>query len=249
MADVKIERVASVLSIVFARQDKKNALTRAMYAETTQALLNADNDESIGAVLLSGAGGFFTAGNDIGDFLRAERDLSEFPAFAFIRALASCQTPVVAAIEGVAIGIGTTLMLHCDLVYIAPSAIFKMPFVDLGLVPEAAASLLLPRRIGMAKAAQYLLLGESFDANEALRLGLANAIVQPAELKSFALERAERIAKKPRAALAAARRLMRGESAEVLDRIDQEARLFAIALQSEEARAAFAAFFSKSGAV
>lgn len=246
MTNMRIERQDTVLLIVFDRPEKKNALTRVMYAAATEALAEADRDEDIGAILFTGAGGFFTAGNDIGDFLEAKGELGEFPAFAFIRALAGCETPLVAAIEGVAIGIGATLMLHCDLVYAAPSAAFRMPFVDLGLVPEAAASLLLPRRVGMAKAAQLLLLGEPFDAKEAVRLGLVNEIVAPDDLKSFALERAGRLAKKPRAALAATRRLMRGDRRDILDRIDEEGRLFALALQSGEARAAFAAFVSKS---
>jgi enoyl-CoA hydratase/carnithine racemase len=248
MTNLKIEREGPVLSIVFNRPEKKNALTRAMYVAATEALREADRDEAVGAVLFSGAGGFFTAGNDIGDFLmaKAEEEPDAFPAFCFIRALAACDTPIVAAIEGVAIGIGATLILHCDLVYAAPSAAFRMPFVDLGLVPEAAASLLLPRRAGMAKAAELLLLGEPFDAMEAVRLGLVNAIVAPNDLKSFALERAGRLAKKPRAALAATRRLMRGDRQEILDRIYEEGRLFALALQSREAQTAFDAFVSKS---
>ncbi|SFK14395.1 Enoyl-CoA hydratase/carnithine racemase [Methylocapsa palsarum] len=245
---MKIEREGSVLSIIFDRPEKKNALTRAMYMAATRALAQADQDEDIGAVLFSGAGGFFTAGNDIGDFLLAEAkgEPDDFPAFAFIRALAACETPLVAAIEGVAIGIGATLILHCDLVYAAPSAAFRMPFIDLGLVPEAAATLLLPRRVGMAKAAEFLLLGEPFDAQEALRLGLVNEMIAPKDLKDFALERARCLAHKPRAALVASRRLMRGDRREILERIDEEGRLFGLALQSREARAAFAAFVSRS---
>jgi enoyl-CoA hydratase/carnithine racemase len=138
------------------------------------------------------------------------------------------------------------MMLHCDLVYAAPGTIFRLPFVDLGLVPEAASSLLLPRRIGMAKAAEYLLLGEAFDADEALRLGLVNAIVTAHELRGFAIERAGRLAAKPRAAIAATRRLMRGDGQDIQARIEEEARLFAIAMRSDEARAAFAAFLDKA---
>ena len=243
--NVGIECAGAVLCVTFDRPDKKNALNRAMYLAATQALRDADGDPSIGAVVFAGSGGVFTAGNDIADFLDASAEPGEFPAFTFIKTLAACETPLVAAIEGMAIGIGATMMLHCDLVYAAPDASFRLPFVDLGLVPEAAASLLLPRRVGMAKAAEFLLLGEAFGAGEAVRLGLANAIVPACELRGFAIERAARLAAKPRAALAATRRLMRGDVLEILARIEDEARLFSAAMQSDEARAAFAAFLGK----
>ncbi|MGH6796524.1 MAG: enoyl-CoA hydratase-related protein [Methylocella sp.] len=243
--NVRIERAGAVLCVTFDRPEKKNALNRAMYLAATQALRDAGGDPSIGAVMFAGSGGVFTAGNDIADFLEVRGEPKEFPAFAFIKALASCETPLVAAIEGVAIGIGATMMLHCDLVYAAPDATFRLPFVDLGLVPEAASSLLLPRRTGMAKAAEIMLLGEAFGAGEAVRLGLANAIVPACELRGFAIERAGQLAAKPRAAIAATRRLMRGDLKDILARIEDEARLFSSALQSEEARAAFAAFLRK----
>lgn len=239
---VKITRDGAVLCVTFDRSDKKNALNRAMYMAATGALRQAGGDPSIGAVVFTGSGGVFTAGNDIADFLDASAEPGEFPAFTFIKTLAACQTPLIAAIEGIAIGIGATMMLHCDLVYVAPGTVFRLPFVDLGLVPEAASSLLLPRRVGMAKAAELLLLCESFDAGEAVRLGLANAIVPASELRGFAIERAGRLATKPRAAIAATRRLMRGDGEEILARIEDEARLFSTALRSAEACAAFAAF-------
>jgi enoyl-CoA hydratase/carnithine racemase len=243
---IRIERDGAVLCVTFDRPDKKNALTGVMYLAATEALLEAGRDRTIGAILFAGSGGMFTAGNDIGDFLEASGEPGEFPAFTFIKTLAACETPLIAAIEGLAIGIGATMMLHCDLVYAAPGTIFRLPFVDLGLVPEAASSLLLPRRIGMAKAAEYLLLGEAFDADEALRLGLVNAIVTAHELRGFAIERAGRLAAKPRAAIAATRRLMRGDGQDIQARIEEEARLFAIAMRSDEARAAFAAFLDKA---
>lgn len=243
--NVEITRDGAVLCVTFDRTDKRNALNRAMYICATEALREADADPSIGAVVFAGSGGVFTAGNDIADFLEASAEPWEFPAFTFIKALAVCETPLVAAIEGVAIGIGATMMLHCDLVYVAPGTIFRLPFVDLGLVPEAASSLLLPRRVGMAKAAEFMLLGEVFGAEEAVRLGLANAIVPACELRGFAFERARRLATKPRAAIAATRRLMRGEAQEILARIEEEAQLFSAAMRSEEACAAFAAFLGK----
>ena len=244
-AHIRIERRGAVLRVIFDRPEKKNALTRAMYAAATSALQSAAADAAIGAILFSGTGGAFSAGNDIADFLDVSGSPDEFPAFPFIKTLAACPVPLVAAIEGLAIGIGATIMLHCDLIYVAPGTIFRMPFVDLGVVPEAATSLLLPRRIGLAKAAEFLLLGESFGAKEAVRLGLANAIVPADELIPFALDKAERLAAKPRAALAATRRLMRGDDEEIQTRIEAEAKLFSTALQSAEARAAFTAFLDK----
>lgn len=243
--NVKISRDGAVLGVVFDRPEKKNALTGAMYRAATEALRQAISDPAIGAIVFSGSGGVFTAGNDIADFLYASGKPGEFPAFTFIKTLAACETPLIAAIEGVAIGIGATMILHCDLVYAAPETSFRLPFVDLGVVPEAASSLLLPRRIGFAKAAEFLLLGEPFDAEEAVRLGLANAIVPASELHGVAIERARRLAAKPRAALAATRRLMRGDAGEIQARIEEEARLFSIAMRSDEARGAFAAFLGK----
>ncbi len=243
--NLKIERHGGVLVVSFDRPDKQNALTGSMYLAATQALDDADRDDSIGAVVLRGEGGTFCAGNDIGEFLDASGRPEEFPAFAFIKALAACETPLVAAVEGMAIGVGATMLLHCDLVYVSPGAIFRLPFVDLGLVPEAAASLLLPRRVGLAKASELLLLGAQMGADEAVRLGLANDIIAAGKLRSFATEQAARLAAKPRAALAATRRLIRGDRDAILARIDEEARLFALALRSDEARAAFAAFLAK----
>jgi enoyl-CoA hydratase/carnithine racemase len=244
--NVKITRDGAVLCVTFDRPDKKNALNRAMYMAATEALRQASCDRSIGAVVFAGSGGVFTAGNDIADFLEGSAEPGEFPAFTFIKALAACETPLVAAIEGIAIGIGATMMLHCDLVYVAPGTVFRLPFVDLGLVPEAASSLLLPRRVGMAKAHELLLLCEPFDAEEAVRLGLANAVVPACELRGFAIERAGQLATKPRAAIAATRRLMRGDGEEILARIEDEARLFSAAMRSEEACAAFAALLGKA---
>jgi enoyl-CoA hydratase/carnithine racemase len=243
--NVKITRAGATLCVSFDRPEKKNALNGAMYLAATKALQSADADSSIGALVFAGEGGIFTAGNDLADFLDADPASGELPAFTFIRALASCETPLIAAIEDIAIGIGATMMLLCDLVYVAPETLFRLPFVDLGLVPEAASSLLLPRRIGIAKAAEFLLLGEAFGAEDAVRLGLANAIVPVSELREFALEKARQLAAKPPAALAATRRLMRGDRREILTRIEEEARLFAAALRSSEARAALTAFLGR----
>jgi 1,4-dihydroxy-2-naphthoyl-CoA synthase len=159
--NARIEREGAVLCVTFDRPEKKNALTGAMYLAATQALHDADRDPSIGAIVFTGSGDMFTAGDDIADFLEAREEAEEFPAFTFIKTLAACETPLVAAIGGIAIGIGATLMLH-SVVYVAPGTVFRLPFVDLGLVPEAASSLLLPRRIGSVKAAEFLLFGDAF---------------------------------------------------------------------------------------
>ena len=245
---VDVTRDAAVLRITFARPEKKNALTGAMYEALTQALNETAREVGVRAVLIAGSGGSFCAGNDIADFATVAADFRDAPSLRFIRALALCETPLVAAVEGVAVGVGTTMLLHCDLVYAAPDARFRMPFVDLGLVPEAASSLLVPRRFGLAKATELLMLGEAFGAEEALRLGLLNAIVPAVCLLEHAAARARSLAAKPAAALAATRRLIRGDRAEIVTRIDEEAEAFAVAVQSREAQEAFAAFTAKSKA-
>jgi enoyl-CoA hydratase/carnithine racemase len=245
-SDVEITREAGVMVLRMARPEKKNALTGAMYDAMTEALAEAGRDDDIGAVVIAGAGGAFTAGNDIGDFLSFAANFADAPAFRFVRALAACEVPLVAAVEGMAVGIGTTMLLHCDLAYAAPDAIFRMPFVDLGLVPEAGATLIVPRRFGMAKASELLLLAEPFDADTAAELGLVNAVLPTSHVESKALEQAGRLARKPREALLATRRLMRGDRDELLARIDEEATLFGERLASPEARAAFEAFLARA---
>ena len=244
---VNVARDGEVLVIRLNRPDKKNAMMRAMYDAVVEAFESADRDK-LGAVLLTGSGGSFLAGNDIADFLAATERPDEFAAFRFITALARLDTPLVAAVEGVAVGVGATLLLHCDLAYAAPNAMFRMPFVDLGLVPEAASSLLLPRRIGLAKASELLLLGEPFDANEALRLGIVNAVVPAEGLVEHALERAKKLAAKPREAIAATRRLIRVDREEVLAAMHRESLAFRQALASPAAKAAFSAFLTKAKA-
>jgi enoyl-CoA hydratase/carnithine racemase len=245
MSDIEIAREGAVLSAAFARPEKKNAITRAMYETLIEALEAAERDREIGAFVLSGQGGVFTAGNDIGDFLAlAARGPADFPAWRFVSKVASFEKPLIAAVDGLAIGVGTTLLFHCDLVYATPAARFQMPFVDLGLVPEAGASLLAPQRFGRAKAAEFLLLGEPFGAEEALRLGLVNAVLPQAELLPHALDKAAALGAKPRAALLATRRLMRGDPEPLKARMAEETRAFTAALKSPEAHAAFQAFLA-----
>ena len=245
-----VSRDLGVLRLLMNRPEKKNALDREMYRALIVALDEADRDETVHAVVFAGAGGNFTAGNDLADFrdFAPGRDIAPgaeiFPALTFIRAAAAFEKPLVAAVTGDAVGVGTTLLFHCDLVYASSEARFTMPFIDLALPPEGGASLLVPQRFGMAKASQYLLLGESFDGAEALRLGLVNALAPSEGVLDLAMDAARRLAAKPSQALFAARRLMRGDPNDILSRIDAEAALFAKALTSPEARKRFAAFFA-----
>ncbi|HWG05620.1 MAG TPA: enoyl-CoA hydratase-related protein [Beijerinckiaceae bacterium] len=243
--DLIVARDGPVLRLTFNRPHKKNALTGAMYRMLAATLSDAADDPTIGAILFAGTRGVFTAGNDIRDFLAAAESGEELPALGFIRALARCDIPMVAAVDGAAIGLGTTMLFHCDLVYATPSAMFQMPFVDLGLVPEAGASLLVPRRVGLQKATELLLLAEPFDAAEAQSLGLVNALVAPDDLENVALSRAQALAAKPRSALLATRRLIRGDRDVLLARMEDEIRAFAAALASPDARAAFTAFLER----
>ena len=242
---IETRREGAALCVTIARPAKKNALTGAMYGALVAAFAQASADPAIGALLLRGVDGVFTAGNDIADFLAIGGHTQTSPGMHFIRTLATFEKPLVAAVEGPAIGIGTTLCFHCDLVYAAPTARFQMPFVSLGIVPEAGSSLLAPQRFGYGRAAQYILLGEGFDAAAARDLGLVNAVVEPGQLYAHALAKAQALAAQPRAALLASRRLMRGDPAILKARMDEELRLFGEAVRSPEARAAFTAFMQK----
>ena len=244
---IQSHRDGGVLEIVIDRPAKKNALTGAMYDTMRAALAAASADGEIRAVLFSGRGDAFSAGNDLEDFL-AGPDGGK-PAFAFIKALADFDKPMVAAVQGLAVGIGTTMLFHCDLVYAAPDARFIMPFVNLGLVPEAGSSLLAPLRLGHAKAAAMLLLGEPLGAEGAESAGLVTALVPAEQLIEFARSKARALAAKPAAALAATRRLMKSSVPGVVERMDEEARLFGEALKSADAREAFAAFVEKRAPV
>jgi enoyl-CoA hydratase/carnithine racemase len=210
--DIELSRDGAVMSAAFARPQKKNAITGAMYEALIEAFEAAERDDSVGAFMLSGKGGVFTAGNDLGDFVAAaSRESGDFPAWRFTTRLAEFGKPLVAAVDGLAVGIGTTLLFHCDLVYATPESRFQTPFVNLGLVPEAGSSLLAPQRFGRAKAAELLLLAEPFDAGQAHALGLVNALVPRSDLIAHAMSKAAALAAKPRAALLATRRLMRGD--------------------------------------
>jgi enoyl-CoA hydratase/carnithine racemase len=241
--DVKVISDSHVLEIEIARPGKKNALTGAMYRVMTSALAEASGQSAIAAVLIHGAGDAFCAGNDLADFVSGPEGAAA--AFDFIRAIALFQKPVVAAVQGLAVGVGTTLLFHCDLVYAAPDARFIMPFVNLGIVPEAGSSLLATATLGYAKAASMLLLGEPLDAQGADKAGLITGIVPSDSLLDHARSKARLLTTRPPEALLATRRLMKGDQAALVARIEEEAALFRSAMQSPEAREAFAAFFEK----
>ena len=244
---VVVERVGRVQVLRLARPEKKNALTRAMYARLSDAIEMGDGDSNIAAHVLIGAEGVFTAGNDITDFLAAGRgDFAMVQeVLRFIRLLPLIRKPLIAAVDGAAIGIGTTLLFHCDLVYATPDAVFATPFLDLGLVPEAGSSLLMPRLMGYQRAFEMLVLGATFDASRAVAAGFVNAIVPAGTLEAVARDAAERLARKPPEALAIARQMLRGDTSALEQCVIDEALAFQKRLASPEAQEAFQAFLEK----
>ena len=229
------------------RPDKKNALTAGMYDAMASALAGIKTSHSIHCALIAGQPGAFCAGNDLEEFRQAAASGEGLgdSVLRFLYALASCEKPLVAAVNGLAIGIGTTMLLHCDYVVAARDARFATPFVNLGLVPEAASSLLAPRLMGPRHAFALLVMGEPLDAQSAMTAGLVNAITDSADVDQCALEAAQKIAKLPPEAVLASRRLMRGSADEIIQRIDTEADFFRERLQSKDAQAAFEAFFAR----
>lgn len=247
MSEILITRDAGVHVVRMNRPEKKNALTRAMYDAMTTSLQQADKDDDIAAHMIVGAGGVFSAGNDISDFAKRATDLNATSGAAgFIRTLPALDKPIVAAVDGLAVGVGVTMIFHCDLVYASPTASFRTPFLDLGLVMEAGSSLLAPRIMGHQRAFELLCLGEAYSAEDGQRAGFVNKIVPVDTLEAEALKAAARLAAKPRQALQEARRLLRGATkGEALARIEEESRIFAELLRTPEAREAFAAFLEK----
>ncbi len=242
---IGIEHQNGVAILRMQRPEKKNAITLAMYTALMEGLQQADADAQIRVAVILGVPGVFSAGNDIGDFVKAASSGADMtPPLRFLHALAELSKPVIAGVSGVAIGIGTTLLLHCDLVYASADARFKTPFVDLGLTPEGSSSLLLPQLLGHRAAAEWLLLGDEQGAEAARAAGLVNAVVEDAE--RAALNAAARLAQKPPTALVEAKRLMkRSNAAAVAETIDFEGKIFAERLRSPEAFAALTAFRSK----
>lgn len=247
MTDIDVSLIDGVQILRFARPSKKNALTSVMYAALADALHKGDADPAVSAHVFLGSGGIFSAGNDIGDFLATSRGAGGLgqEVERFIRTLPLVAKPMIAGVDGPAVGVGTTLLFHCDLVYATPNAVFSTPFLDLGLVPEAGSSLLMPLRMGYARAFEMLMLGDAFPAERAREAGLVNAIVGTELLEPTVLKAGRRLAQKPPEALIQGRRLMRGETGPILERIDQEVLAFRDRLASPEAEEAFRAFLEK----
>lgn len=245
--DIAIKRSGAAQIIRLDRPHKKNALTGPMYQAMCDALEAGDKDPGVAAHVFLGAPGAFSAGNDIGEFLAsAMGDNAVTKAvLRFIRLLPRVQKPMLAGVDGLAVGIGTTLLFHCDLVYATPASRFQTPFLDLGLVPEAGSSLLMPARLGHARAFEMLVLGTGMDAQAMRQAGLLNAVVAAEALEGKVLSSAQALAMKPPSALAAARRLLRGDADVLARRIDEEAEVFTRQLRTSEAREAFQAFIEK----
>ncbi|UES56561.1 crotonase/enoyl-CoA hydratase family protein [Roseibium aggregatum] len=231
------------------RPEKKNALTGQMYSDLAEALETGNTDAGIRCHLICGLPEVFTAGNDIGDFLQyaGKTGLGETPVVRFLRALVRNEKPLVASIDGIAIGVGTTLLMHCDMVFASPRALIRSPFVDLGLVPEAGSSLLGPQIMGPARAFELLCLGNAFSAEKAAQAGLVNEVVE-GDVDAAALACAKEIAAKPPEAMALSRKLLRGDTAQLSERVEEEIRIFASRLSAPETIAAFQAFMTKKKA-
>ena len=235
-----------VFHIEMARPEKKNALTAEMYQALADALESAEADPAVRVILISGAGGNFTAGNDLSDFLAKPPTDEAAPVFRFINGLANLQKPFVAAVEGVAVGVGTTMLLHCDLVYVGASARFVLPFANLGLTPEAASSLLLPMCAGHTRAADLLFFGEPFSGQTALELGIVTAVLPDGQVLDYALERSRKLTTQPSASLRLTKQLMRrAQQGLIRETMRFETEIFRQRLASPEAKEAFAAFFEK----
>lgn len=234
-----------VLLVRLDRPEKKNALTRAMYLGLIGALQQAEADSVVRAMVITGGQDCFTAGNDLVDFANAKPGETS-PAVTYLQTLAAAQKPVVAAVSGVAVGIGTTMLLHCDLVYAAPEARFQLPFVNLGLCPEAGSSVLLPSLMGHRRAAELLFFGEAFGAETAKALGLVNAVVSNGELPATAMAKAILLAEKPPTALRTTKALLkRGLTGAISEAMSLETEQFAALLQGPEAREAMTAFLQR----
>jgi len=247
---IQTRTAEGILTIEFDRADKKNAITAAMYQTLADAFRAAETDPAVRVILLRGKPEIFTAGNDLEDFLQrpptTAADGTPAPVFQFLQAISTACKPVVAAVSGAAVGVGTTMLLHCDLVYASETAKLSLPFAQLGLCPEAASSLLLPRLVGYQRAAEKLMLGEAFNAQEALDMGLVNRVLPVAELHDFALAQARKLAALPASSLRETKRLMKGGDAAIVGkRMLEEGEVFRRMLVAPEAKEAFTAFFGK----
>jgi len=246
MQDVLIDSADGVMTLTLNRIEKKNSFTQAMYSTCADALLQAADDATVHVVVIQGHATIFSAGNDISDFLSRGTTGPDVPVFRFLRGLATFPKTLIASVCGPAVGVGTTLLFHCDLVYAGDNAAFSMPFVNLGLCAEAGSSLLAPRMMGYHRAAEALLMGDPFMAEAALEVGLVNRIVPPTEANNVAQSQARKLAAKPLPSLIETKRLMKkGQMAEVLAQITEESESFGRLLQAPHAKEAFTAFMEK----
>ena len=245
MSDILTHTDAGVMTITFNRLDKKNSITSTMYAAMADAVAQAAADPAVRVLVFQGHESIFSAGNDIGDFLNRPPTTQESPVFRFLRGIATFEKPLIAAVAGPAVGIGTTMLFHCDLVYAGDNAAFSMPFVNLGLCPEAASSLLAPRMFGYHRAAEALLMGEAFFAEAAQEVGLVNRVVPPTEVNGYTQAQARKLAAKPLTSLIATKRLMKGDTQAVLQKMDEEGQDFGRMLREPAAKEAFGAFMEK----
>lgn len=243
---IRVTEDAGVKVIRFNRADKKNAITQAMYSALADGIADAETGDCA-AIVFFGQSGIFSAGNDIMDFMSKGMtgDLIHSPTMRFLRALATSKKPMIAGVDGAAVGVGTTMLMHCDMVFASERSTFKTPFLNLGLVPEAGSSLIAPRMMGPQRAFEMLVLGETFTAERAHGAGLVNHLVAEEALEKATMDAAFKLAALPPEALALSRGLMRGDEAEILARIDAEAVLFGERLKSREAQEAFMAFMEK----
>ncbi len=244
--EILVHAEAGVMTVTLNRLERKNSITSAMYAAMAEALARAKEDASVRVVVLQGHETVFSAGNDIGDFQNKPPAGQDSPVFHFLRGIAAFPKPLVAAVCGPAVGIGTTMLLHCDLVFAGDNAAFSLPFVNLGLCPEAASSLLIPQMFGYHRAAEALLLGEPFMAEAALEVGLVNRVLPPTEANGYAQSIARKLAAKPISSLVETKRLMKkGQQQAVVQQMDEEGASFGRMLREPAAREAFSAFMEK----
>ncbi len=244
--DILTNKGNGILTITFNRPDKKNAITAAMYQTIADTLKSAETDKEVSVALITGRPEIFTAGNDLDDFLKNPPQDTQSPVYQFIQALMHFTKPVIAAVCGPAVGIGTTMLLHCDFVYAADNAQFSMPFAKLGLCPEFASSLLLPQIAGYQRAAEKLMLGEPFSAQDACEMGFVNKVLPVAEVLAFAQAQAAKLVVLPTSSMKATKSLMKGKQIPAVEaKIIEESILFGEMLVSNEAKEAFIAFFEK----
>ncbi|MEB0138641.1 MULTISPECIES: enoyl-CoA hydratase [unclassified Undibacterium] len=248
--DILTQTENGILTINFNRPEKKNAITAAMYQSMADALRAAETDVAVRVILITGKPEIFTAGNDLEDFVKNAGTLADPhalpPVYQFMQALNDAGKPVIAAVSGAAVGIGTTLLMHCDLIYLADNARLSMPFTQLGLCPEFGSSLVFQQIVGYQRAAEKLMLGEAFNAEEAFQMGFVNKVLPLAELLPYALQQAAKFVALPAASVRATKRLMKGtQPAAIATKMDEENRYFAAMLNAPEAKEAFMAFFQK----